>query len=59
MAQKSNSQKKTLQELSNAKEQVKHPHLLKRIQCIRLEDKSWKHKEIAIFLGIRIETISV
>lgn len=51
--------KKALQELSNAEEQVKHPRLLKRIQCVKLKDKSWKHKEIADFLGIRIETISI
>lgn len=49
---------KELKALNKAEKMVQKPQLLKRIQCIKLKEKQWKHKEIADFLNIRIETVS-
>ena len=56
---KINLTKKELQELKNAEKQIEKPQLLKRLQCIQLKNKKWKHKDISDFLGIRRETVSV
>ncbi len=50
---------KALKELNNAEKQIKNPRLLKKIQCIKLKNKGWKHREISDFFDIRVETISV
>jgi len=50
---------KALEELNNAEKQIKNPRLIKKIQCIKLKNKQWKHHEISECLDIRIETISV
>jgi transposase len=49
---------KGLKALNKAEKAVKKPQLLKRIQCIKLKNKQWKHQEIADFFDIRIETVS-
>lgn len=49
---------KELKGLKKAEKEVIKPQLLKRIQCIKLKDKKWKHYEVAEFLDIRIETVS-
>lgn len=50
---------KELKELRNAERQVEKPQLLKRLQCVQLKGKKWKHKDVSDFLGIRPETVSV
>jgi len=50
--------KEQVTELTKAEKSVKNARLLKRIQCIKLKDKSWKHREIQLFLNIQLETIS-
>lgn len=50
--------KEQVTELTKAEKSIKNARLLKRIQCIKLKDKSWKHREIQLFLNIQLETIS-
>lgn len=49
---------KELKALLKAEKEVTKPQLLKRIQCIKLKEKKWKHDEVAEFLNIRLETVS-
>lgn len=49
---------KQKQELQNAKKQIGKPQLIKRIECLQLKNKGWKHQEVADFLDICIDTIS-
>ena len=51
--------KKALMEISKAEKAVVKPQFLRRLQCIRLKDKGWKHREVSDFLGVRIETVTV
>jgi transposase len=44
--------------IRNAEAQIKKPKLLRRLQCIKLKDKGWKHEEVAEFLNVTIVTIS-
>lgn len=55
---KINLTKEELEQLNTEESKIKKPILLKRIQCIKLKNLGWKHKEIARFLNICIETIS-
>ena len=48
-----------LNEIKDAEQDIKNSQLLKRLQAIKLKDKQWKHKDIAEFLCVRLETISV
>jgi len=50
--------KEQIKELEEAEIDIKNARLLKRIQCIKLKNKGWKHKEIQSFLNVQIETIS-
>lgn len=47
-----------LKEINNAEEQVKKLQLLKRLQCIKLKNEGWKHKKLAQFFSVTVETIS-
>lgn len=47
-----------LKELNNMEKQINNQKLLKKIQCIKLKNKNWKHDEIASFLGVSSVTIS-
>jgi len=49
---------KEIREIENAEKQIQKPQLLKRLQCIKLKNKGWKHKEISKFLGVCIDTIT-
>jgi transposase len=49
---------KQLAELINAEKQIKQPHLLKRIQCIKLRNVGMNNLEIANFLLINDQTVS-
>ncbi len=51
--------KEQLKELKKAEKEVKNTQLLKRIMCVKLKDKEWKNIEIAEFLNVRIETLTV
>ena len=46
------------EEIKNAESQIKKPQLIKRLHCIKLKNKGWKHAEVAEFLDITIVTIS-
>jgi transposase len=48
-----------LEKIHNAEMQVDKPQLLKRLQCIKLKNRGWKHREVAEFLGINPATVSV
>lgn len=50
--------KDELKEIKNAELQVDSPQLLKRLQCIKLKNKQWKHQDIAQFLNIHLVTVS-
>ncbi len=56
---KINLSQKQLEELEKAEDNVKNTRLLKRIQCIKLKNKGWKHKEIQSFLNVQLETVSM
>jgi len=49
---------KQKKELLRAEKQVTKPQVLKKILCIQLKDKNWKHKDVAEHLNVRISTIS-
>lgn len=51
--------KQQLNKINSAEQKIKQTQILKRLQAIKLKDKNWKHKDIAEFLCIRLETISV
>lgn len=51
--------KHQIKEIKDAEQNIKNSQLLKRLQAIKLKDKQWKHKDIAEFLCVRLETISV
>lgn len=46
-------------ELSKAEGEIKKPHLIKRVHCIKLKDKGWKHKEIGEYLSITVQRVSI
>ena len=56
---KINLSQEGLKELEKAEGHVKNTRLLKRIQCIKLKNKGWKHKEVQSFLNIQLETVSI
>lgn len=45
-------------EIKNAKKQTNKTQLLKRLQCIELKNKQWKHKDLAEFFGVCMNTIT-
>lgn len=45
-------------ELNIEESRVKNPHLLKRLQCVKLKDMGWKNKDLANFFNVCIETIT-
>ena len=47
-----------LKEIESAEQQVDKPQLLKRLQCIKLKNEQWKHKDIAKFLSVELVTVS-
>jgi transposase len=47
------------EEIKEAERQIENKQLLKRLQCIKLKDKKWKHKEIMEFLGVSLSTVSI
>lgn len=49
---------KDLTEIENAEKQVKNLQLLKRLQCIKLKNEGWKHKQMTKFFGISVNTIT-
>ena len=46
------------EEIRNAERQINKKPLLKRLQCLRLKDKGWKHEEVADFLDVSIGSIT-
>jgi len=44
--------------LNAAEKKITKIQLLKRIQCIKLKHEGWKHKQLAVFFSVTIETIS-
>ena len=40
------------------KRKIKNVNLLKRLQCLELKDKKWKHQELAEFFGVSMNTIT-
>jgi len=56
---KINLNKKQIEEIKEAEQNIKNSQLLKRLQSIKLKDKKWKHKDISEFLWVRLETVSV
>jgi transposase len=50
--------KKQKKELKQIENEVKNPQFLKRIQCIRLKNKGWKHEEISDFLQVTKQTVT-
>lgn len=49
---------KEQEEIKNAEKQINNKALLKRLQCLKLKAKGWKHEEIAEFLDISINSIT-
>jgi transposase len=47
-----------LKEIENAEGQIQKFQLLKRLQCIKLKHEGWKHRKLAKFFSITIETVS-
>ena len=50
--------KEQLKQLNTEESKIKNPNLLKRLQCIKLKDMGWKHRDLASFFNVCIETIS-
>ena len=48
-----------LKDIKNAKRSISNPQLLKHLQAIQLKNKQWIHKDIAEFLGVTYQTISM
>jgi len=46
------------EELKNAERQTDRKPLLKRLQCLGLKDKGWKHEEVADFLDISVNSVT-
>ena len=44
--------------IKNRIEQIENKALIKRLQCILLKDKKWKHQEIMDFLGVSLNSVS-
>lgn len=44
--------------IKNCEKQINTKTLLKRLQCIQLKDKNWKHEEVAEFLDVSINSIT-
>jgi len=40
------------------KKNIRNVNLLKRLQCLELKDKKWKHKELSEFFGVSMNTIT-
>lgn len=55
---KINLTKEQKEEIKNAKSQLKKSQLIRRLHCLELKDKGWKHEEVAEFLNVTIVTIS-
>jgi len=55
---KINLTKEDLKQLNATEATIQKTQLLKRIQCIKLKNKGWKHKDLADFFNVCIETIS-
>lgn len=47
-----------LSELKYKEKEVTKIQLLKRIQCIKLKNSNWKNKDLSIFFGVCIDTIT-
>lgn len=45
-------------EIKNAKNQISQMKLFQRLQCLELKDKGWKHKDLAEFFDVTINTIT-
>ena len=45
-------------EIKNSIKQIENKTLLKRLQCLQLKDKKWKHEEVADFLDVSINSIT-
>lgn len=48
-------EKKEIKKVKNAVSQVK---LLQRLQCLELKDKGWKHKDLAEFFDVTMNTVT-
>lgn len=46
------------EELKNAERQIDKKPLLRRLQCLKLKDKGWKHEEAAEFLDVSVNSIT-
>lgn len=55
---KINLTKEQEEEIRNAESQIKTPQLIRRLHCIKLKHKGWKHAEVAEFLNVTIVTVS-
>lgn len=51
--------KDELLEIKDKEEEITKIQLLKRLQSIKLKNKNWKNKEIASFLWVNINTITL
>lgn len=55
---KINLTEEEIKQLNTEESKITKPNLLKRIQCINFKNMGWKHRQIADFLNVCIETIS-
>ena len=55
---KINLTEKQKAEIREAELRIKKPQLVRRLQCLKLKNKGWKHKEVAEFLNVTIATVS-
>ena len=49
---------KQIKELKEAKKQTDKTQLLKRLQCIELKNKKWRHEDLAKFFDVCMNTIT-
>ncbi len=47
-----------IKEIEEAESKIEKIQLLKRLQCVKLKNDGWKHKKLAKFFRVCIDTIT-